>query len=68
MLLPVRVRVLVNSLVSAPVPLMSLARLRLLERLICSVPLLLMAPVPSVPAVPPLPTSKVPAEMVVAPL
>ena len=47
---------------------MLLASVRLPVRLICSVPLLLTAPVPSVPAAPPLPTSKVPAEMVVAPL
>ena len=68
MLLPVRVRVLVCSLVRPPEPLMLLASVRLPVRLICSVPLLLTAPVPSVPAAPPLPTSKVPAEMVVAPL
>ena len=49
-------------------PLTSLARLRLSERLICSVPLLLTAPVPSVPTVPPLPTCSVPALMVVVPL
>ena len=68
MLLPVRVRVLLSSLVSPPVPLMSLAIAMLSERLICSVPLLITAPVPSVPVVPALPTSSVPAEMVVVPV
>ena len=59
---------LVSSLVKLPVPLMSLAKLKLSERLICSVPLLITAPVPSVPVVPPLPTSSMPAEIVVAPV
>ena len=49
-------------------PLTLLARVYASERLICSVPLLLTAPEPNVPVVPPLPTSSVPAEIVVAPL
>ena len=65
---PVSVSVLLPLLTSAPVPLIALASVRLSDRLICSVPLLLTAPVPRRPAVPPLPTSKVPAEMVVVPL
>ena len=59
---------LVSSLVKLPVPLMSLAIVKLSERLICSAPLLLTAPDPKEPAVPPLPTSSVPAEIVVAPV
>ena len=62
------VAVPLSSFVNTPEPLMSLAIVRLLERLICSVPLLITAPVPSVPVVPALPTSSVPAEMVVVPV
>ena len=58
----------VPLLLSAPEPLMLSDRDTASERLICSVPLLLTAPVPSVPAVPPLPISSVPALMEVAPL
>ena len=65
---PVNVRVPAPNLARAPVPLMVCVRLNASERLICSVPLLLTAPVPKVPAVPPLPISSVPAEIVVAPV
>ena len=67
MLPPVNVRVAAPNLARAPVPLMTCDRLNASERLICSVPLLLTAPVPNVPVVPPAPTSSVPALMVVLP-
>ena len=65
--MPVRVVVPVPSLVSAPVPEMSLAMVRVSVRLICRVALLTTAPVPRVPVAPPAPTLSVPAEMVVMP-
>ena len=55
------------SLVSAPVPEMSLAMVTAFERLICRVALSTTAPVPRVPMVPPAPTLKVPEEIVVVP-
>ena len=46
---------------------MALAMVMASERLICRVALSTTAPVPRVPTVPPAPTLKVPAEMVVVP-
>ena len=50
------------------VPLIALATVIASDRLNVSVALLVTAPVPSVPAVPPAPTCRVPAEIVVMPL
>ena len=66
-LVPVRVRVEPAGKFMAPVPLMALAKVWLVSlRLRLSVPLLTMAP-PTLPLVPPLPSVKVPALMVVVP-
>ena len=51
-----------------PVPEMALETVSALERLNTRVPLLVVAPVPSVPVVPPSPTCSVPAEIVVVPV
>ena len=57
----------VPTWVSAPVPEMTLATVTASERLKARVPLSVTAPVPSVPVVPPAPTCRVPAEIVVVP-
>ena len=54
---------------SLPVPLMALLMATASERLMIKLPLLVIVPVPKLPDVPPLPTSKVPPlTMVVTPL
>ena len=50
-----------------PEPLMELERLRVPERSMRSVPLLMMEPLPGVPVAPSLPICRVPALMVVVP-
>ena len=52
---------------TVPVPEMALATVSAFERLNSRLPLFDVAPVPSAPVVPPPPTLKVPAEIVVAP-
>ncbi len=66
-LLPLRVVVPVPTCDRAPVPLIAPARLRSLLRLKTSVPLLVTSPT-MLPEVPPLPSCKVPAVMVVPPV
>ena len=68
MLLLVSVRVLLPSLVKAPVPEMLLATVTSSERLKLRVLLLTTAPVPRLPLSPPSPICNVPALMVVVPL
>ena len=53
---------------SPPVPEMSLATVTTFDRLICRVPSLITAPLPSEPAAELLPMLSVPAEIVVVPL
>jgi hypothetical protein len=67
-LAPVRVSVLVPSLLRLPVPEMALATVSALERLKASVPLLATLPAPRLPVAPPLPICSVPDEIVVPPL
>ena len=64
---PVRIVVPAPMCVNPPVPLMSFATVTSPLRLKISVPSLITAPVPSVPAVLPLPTCNVPALIVVVP-
>ena len=68
MLVPVNVVVPAPILVTLPVPEMLLAIVFVLERLKTRLALLMTAPLPSVPAVPPLPTCRTPALIVVVPL
>ena len=53
--------------VRAPVPLIKLAMVMAEDRLTAKVALLVMLPVPSWPVIPPAPTAKVPALIVVVP-
>ena len=66
-LAPVSVSVPAPSLMSVPEPLIAPSNVRLPARLITSTPLFTTLPLPSVPVVPPLPTCKVPALIVVPP-
>ena len=66
--MPVKIVVFVLFFVTEPVPPMSLATVTASLRLNTSEALSVTAPVPSVPAVPPLPICRVPEEIVVVPL
>ena len=66
-LAPVSVRLPAPSLVSVPVPPIALAAVRSLLRLKTSAALLVTAPEPKAPVVPPSPTCRTPAEIVVTP-
>jgi len=67
-LAPVSVVVPVPAWVSVPVPLIALATVRALLRLIVNAGVIDDAPAPSAPVVPPLPTCSVPALIVVTPV
>jgi hypothetical protein len=58
----------VPSCCSPPVPLIALATVKVSERLKARVALLTTLPLPSVPAVPPLPIWRMPPLMVVVPV
>ena len=62
---PERVRLLAESFVKPPVPVILLAKVRSSLRLMAKVALLVTSPAAIEPAVPPLPSCKVPAEIVV---
>ncbi len=62
-----RVSVPAADLVNEPVPEITLAKLRLSERLISRIPELAMAPAPREPVVEPAPICSLPAEIVIAP-
>ena len=67
-LVPVSVVVPAPACTRLPLPLITLATVNALLRLNLSVALSVTAPVPSVPAAPPAPTSRVPALTVVVPV
>ena len=64
---PESVRLLAESFVKEPVPVILLAKVRSSLRLTTKVPLLVTSPAAIEPAVPPLPSCSVPAEIVVPP-
>ena len=67
MLAPARVKVPVPCLVRLPLPLIAPPRLRASERLMIKAALLTISPL-TPPEMPPLPSCKVPAVMVVVPV